>query len=393
MRKWEEEYEKYKNGEMNSEIEELKQKVDDKTANKEEFNKYEKMSKVKNNLYKVDNIVEFKKILKEDLTKIQDELATREILSNANKEKEKLESEMNSMLAKKDEINKELKDKDLTDEKRAELNKDLKGIDDKIGKNNENFMKNQSVFEKYNGRNENELTKLDDKELTNRGIMLSSQISKCNMAAKSLVNGLSWDSIEIKLDNWKDRKFTSKSKVAENVRTEKDMEIDKDRIFKDIDRTLNADKYKEIYSDSEHEKAKEAEKVRTEKEELGMTEQSEFAKKHPRLAKIANWFKEKTSKIFNINTDVEVDSPKPNIDPIAKAPEAKKESKQEVDFKEYLKDIAEKGYKGVEKDNLEAQSKKLEERRKQFKEEAYKREQAKFGKDYAEMSKEDSEER
>lgn len=385
MRKWEEEYEKYKNGEMDNEIGELKAKLDDKTATKEEYKKYDKMSKVKDNLYKVDNIIEFKKILKEDLTKIQDELGTREILNNSNKQKIKLEVEMNLMMSEKEKTTKDLKDPNLTDEKKQELDGKLKELNDKMAKNNEDYVKNQSTFEKYTGRNESELTKLDDKELTNRGIKISSQISKCNMTAKSLINGLSWDTIEIKLDNWKDKKFTSKTKVVEKVKNEEKEHIEeseKDQVknLKDKYQAIDSD----IYSDSNHQKAKETEAARANKEETGLINQSEFAKKHPRLAKIANWFKEKANKIFNVNKEVQLDEPKPNMDSIAQPPEEK-----EVDFKEYLKDIAEKGYKGVEKDNLETQRQKLEEKRKQFKEEAYKREQKKFGKDYADKSKQD----
>ncbi len=39
--------------------------------------------------------------------------------------------------------------------------------------------------------------------------MLKTRMSKCNMVAKNLLNGASWDTINLKLDNW-DKKFTKK---------------------------------------------------------------------------------------------------------------------------------------------------------------------------------------
>ena len=44
MRKWEEKYEKLKNGEFDARIDELKQKVDEKKATREEYAEYQKLS-------------------------------------------------------------------------------------------------------------------------------------------------------------------------------------------------------------------------------------------------------------------------------------------------------------------------------------------------------------
>ena len=57
MRKWEEEYNKYINGEMSEVIEKLKEKVENKSATKEEYNEYKKMDKIQSNIYKVTNIL------------------------------------------------------------------------------------------------------------------------------------------------------------------------------------------------------------------------------------------------------------------------------------------------------------------------------------------------
>lgn len=50
MSKWEDKYEKLKNLEFDARIDELKEKKSNKTATREEYKEYEKLSKAKNNL-------------------------------------------------------------------------------------------------------------------------------------------------------------------------------------------------------------------------------------------------------------------------------------------------------------------------------------------------------
>ena len=58
MNKQEDKYSKLKNGEFDARIDELKDKANNKTATKEEYKEYEKLSKSKNNLGKVENVLE-----------------------------------------------------------------------------------------------------------------------------------------------------------------------------------------------------------------------------------------------------------------------------------------------------------------------------------------------
>lgn len=73
MNKWEDKYEKLKNGEFDARIDELKDKANNKTATKEEYKEYEKLSKSKNNLGKVENVLEYREKLKEELNELKQE--------------------------------------------------------------------------------------------------------------------------------------------------------------------------------------------------------------------------------------------------------------------------------------------------------------------------------
>ena len=86
MNKWEDKYEKLKNGEFDARIDELKDKANNKTATKEEYKEYEKLSKSKNNLGKVENVLEYREKLKEELNELKQEVETRKDAVLANQE-------------------------------------------------------------------------------------------------------------------------------------------------------------------------------------------------------------------------------------------------------------------------------------------------------------------
>jgi len=102
------------------------------------------------------------------------------------------------------------------------------------------------------------------------------------MVANSLVNGLSWDDIELKLDNWtKDRRLTPKDESSkdpiESARRAREEKAKKFKLDFDADKEFE-DESKEVGSD-----------------ELGHEEDNKpaltFADKHPRLARVGNFFK------------------------------------------------------------------------------------------------------
>lgn len=78
--------------------------------------------------------------------------------------------------------------------------------------NQEAFSKNQltiAATSKAGGK----LAELPDEELQAKRTNISTKISKCHMICGKLVEGYSWDSIDMQLEQWQDRKLTSKRKL------------------------------------------------------------------------------------------------------------------------------------------------------------------------------------
>ena len=67
MKNWEEIYNSYKNGEMKEHYEELKAKADEKALGADSYKELQKMTKIMENLPKVENIMEYRSKLENDL--------------------------------------------------------------------------------------------------------------------------------------------------------------------------------------------------------------------------------------------------------------------------------------------------------------------------------------
>ena len=143
-KKWEKEYEKWINGEYDTIYDELAKKYErnaiseeeaekrytesqkyeedaqkrkeNARTSKEEYNKYKKMSVIKNNINKVKNIMEYKEKLNDERKIIDEEIMRRQEARNLNKVKEDLEKENADLLLEIEEINLKLKQKDLSEE-------------------------------------------------------------------------------------------------------------------------------------------------------------------------------------------------------------------------------------------------------------------------------------
>ena len=358
IKKWEEEYNKYQNGNMNSKKKELKNKVDSKTASREEYEELKKIVKIENNVPKVKNILELRGKLQKQSDEIKSEIAKIEDLQKANKEKESIEKEFSELEKEKKEIKQKQKNPDLSEEEKKGLSEKLSKVNGKIEENNSKYVKNQKVF-----LDSKEVSKASKEELKKKSFVIGSKISKCNMVAGNLMKGLNWDAIEVKLDNWKDKKFTSKEKITDMA---KEDNVGKTEEIKEAE-----GKIKDSEKDLSEKIINETEKMLEEenKEETAMTEVSEFAKKHPRLAKIGNWFKENV--VSRLKKEEKQEPKEENQEPKGE----NQETQTDNEFKKYLKEVAEKGMDQIKKDKLQ-----------QAKEQAYKRETEKFGKEYAEKS-------
>lgn len=347
MRKWEEKYEKLKNGEFDARIDELKLKVDERKATKEELKEYESLSKSKGNIDKVQNVIEFRKSKELFLEDIKKELQIRDNAKKANEESIKIEVELAQIQQDMENIAKKLKDKNLSPEERTKLENRSTELKSKREENNKKYTENQAALKEGLNRN-GKLKDYSDKELEELKLKTGAEISKCNMVANKLVNGFSWDSIDLALDNWDNRKFTSKDEklkhAVEQARKEKvenfEINIDPDKDDNKPDLT--------------------------------------FADKHPRLAKVANFFKGLKDRFIK----------KENVEKVQPSqPLNNEEVKRSTDseFKDYIKYVAEYGEKDARKEQLK-DNKDLNQKLEQMRAENRKAEEAKYGEEYAKQS-------
>ncbi len=358
MRKWEEKYEKLKNGEFDSRIDELKLKIDDKTATREEFKEYQKLEKSKGNIDKVKNVLEYREKAQLFLDDLKKELTIREDIKKADQESLKIEVELIQTEKELESVYTQLKDKTLDDEKRAELEAKKSLLIGKIDENNKKYVENQELLKGGLNRNE-ELKGYSDEQLQKLKLETSSRISKCNMVANSLVNGLSWDSIDLKLDNWK--RYTNKDKKLSN----KDKTDDKSK----PDETKGQSNGEETGKANEEELRKKAEK------------RAQFEAKHPRLAKIGKWF----NKLFG--KDKFLPEPtKTKLQTEAEQSENKEILDVDKSFKEYIKQVAEKGMDGIAAEEKAARQVAAKEKLAQMRAANRAAEAQKFGQDYANKS-------
>lgn len=324
MKKWEEKYANIKSGELNTRINELQDKLDKKTITREEYKELEKSKRIRENVPKIENILEYKAKLDMQLQELKDEESKRKALEESRKEEKFLESELKGLKLRKDAIENKLRGKNISDAERTTLQAELGNIKDKISKNQEAFSKNWEKRESAEN-SKGKLANTSTEEIIARKMNISAKISKCNMICGRLVAGDAWKLIDLKLEQWQDRKLTAKKGTANKLR--------------DASEANKAEK--SAGNDLKN-------KVNTGKE---LVEVTEFEQKHPRLAKIRNLFrkigKSIKERFKSGNDEKEVD---------------KKELNEKDEFRKYIKVVAEKGMRQADKDKLEAKRKELQQR-------------------------------
>lgn len=388
MNKWEDKYEKLKNGEFDARIDELKDKANNKTATKEEYKEYEKLSKSKNNLGKVENVLEYREKLKEELNELKQEVETRKDAVLANQESKKLEEELVKITEEIIKTEKELKDPEIKEDRKNELLAKREELYGKRDENNSRYAKAQKALEGEFSR-EGELKNLSKKEIEDKALLLKTRMSKCNMVAKNLLNGASWDTINLKLDNWdKDKRFTRKKdeKSVENTKNENsnlEKEVSGNASLENKSEELDE---RDLFSDSKS-------------EAYNKNKQLMFEKKHPRLAKIQSWFKKMFGKEEKMLPEPEEKGKSEKIKAASalNKTEESKEQDEDKSFREYIKAVAEKGMDGVSMEEKVAKQEKAERKLAEMRKANRVAEAEKFGQDYAEKSdyrnKDDGEER
>lgn len=393
-KKWEDIYNKYQNGEMDVRLEELKNKVSEKTANQEEYKEIRRIEKIKSNLKMINNIRELQNKLDEEADRLEEEIIKGndgKTIAKLDKELEKLEEELNKLNAEKEKIQEKIKaSKD--EEEKEKLESKLKDIDKKIEQNNSKYSENRKDREELVKDNENKDDKMSLKDKKNKWNMIKNKSVKCELAMINLLNGRDWDCIEKKLDEYKDIKFTSKQKVTNVAKNIKDAR-NKERTSETSERTSRS----EERTSGTRVRTEVSEERKSEVEERAMTVKSEFDEKHPILSKIKNWCVNFYKKYIDVKYEPYDDYKKrkeqelqgQKTEQTEKTKEITKKNDDRIiediikskdnQFKKYLKDYAEKGKEQLAEENRNEKIKKM-------KEQAYARESAKFGKDYAEKS-------
>ncbi len=374
MSKWEDKYNRYKNGGIDNAISVLAAKG---ISTKEDKKEYKKLTKIKDRMPQIENIVEYRNKLKDELKQLKDEMEIRKNLEQATDKKEDLEEKITKYQSRYEEINKELKNKDLKEDDRKKLESEKLEISEKMPKAQEERDKAEDTLFKGLGE-KRELSAVPKQEMNKRIFETQNKMSKCNLVAKNLLDGLGWEQIDMKLDNWQDKKFTAKDdKMAKDIEEAKKLREEKVNNF-ELDRDKMID-LNELVNVEENKYNKPA-----------LT----FADKHPRLAKIGKFFK-------NIKDRFTKKEESPNKEEIEEIEEIKEEKPEEVkeekSFKEYIKEIAEKGMDGIASEEKAARQESAKAKLDEMRKANRAAEAKKFGQEYADKSdyrsKDDEEER
>ena len=383
-RNWEIQYEKYKSPETQARFNELKSKFESKTITREENEEYQKMIKIMGNLPKVDNIMEYMDKLESDLDILKEEYMTRKKEIQKEKDISDLDKEINANLKRQEELLEKKKENEKKigqskdNDEIVKLQKENEDIDGELSKLKYQAGENNKKFaELHNpnspnqvGKRKESLAKYSDEDLRAKCFETSAMLSKCNLVARNLMNGLSIASIQVKLEGWKNRKFTSKDSLPL----------------------------------SKKEKAARQQVLQTRAQQKGQTTQgtraqsatpsqvpanvNEFEKAFPRLAKRFPNMKDnflgkmllKIKSHLPSRNKEESDTNKTTVLPTnGNIPQThiqtSQQNKKEM-FKNYVKydvlEVADKGLEGVEKEKREAIKKRQEEMRPQYEEQSRK---------------------
>lgn len=377
-------YEELKSGEKDQRLEELKNKIIEKTATQQEYKEAKKIEKGKENLEKVESVMKLQEKIDAEASKVIGTInrinSKNKITEELDKKLVELEEELAKIEEEKSKIQEELKT--ATGENKAVLTLKLRETNTKIGENNSKYQK--ALQDKLNIQNTKDVEiekygQMTMEELDEKQNDLRNKSARCDLVIVNLLKGRNLDDISVQLDNYQNRTFKSDEKLSNR-------KVRKEEKAKETSPEISDEELTEIEKGLERETKKIENKAR---KETALTTESEFAKKHPRLAKIGNWFKNIFSKKEKSGQTVE-NAPKnePKVEKNVNKDKAIEDivNANENDFKKYLKDITKNGYDKTIEEKAMEDIERRKEKLKQAKEQAYDREVAKLGKDYAEKS-------
>ena len=324
---------------------------------KEVYNDLKRLEKIKANLEKIKNVIELKEKLRLDKEKIKQEIVARKEQFEITKDIQKLEAEMKGLEQEYDKLKAKEKSSDLSD---SEKNEVKKAISENMVKRSEN---NKKFSEMYKKR---ESLKFDDKyknkttdELNEESLQLSINISICNSAGRALIKGMNMSNIKDMLN----QKFVGQNLKAKGKEKEKLKECKKvvsSKTKEGPEQKAEQDPEQNPEQDPEQD---------PKQDPIKPVKVSEFDLRHPRLAKIKNFF-------TNIIQKVQLNKKTQDIPPVDEPPKIENptEDKEKdptlennnarAEFIKYLAEYVEKGEEGIKKERREQAKAKLEENRK-----------------------------
>lgn len=410
-----------------------------------EFQSMRNFEKIKGNLIKVENVLEFRKELEKNLEELKVEEKRREVLKNEKELQNSLQAEILETIKKQQKLTQYLYDPNVSDAKKEDLKNRISVASIKIKDLEEKYETTIKAFN-VEERLKTQFSNLSNEEIKSGMLKTSANISKCNIVGEALMEGRDWTEIDYRLDNMKEytnkEKTTEQFKGKElqpEIKTKQQVEKEDvqkvqsqpepapepEPIKPQAEPTKTQQPVKEntvfvpqprVEKQPEPEPEQEQEEPRRtpEQKEEELAEQDfihdiikkkentpakvpDFLTRHPRIAKIINWLKnnpiarrkaekeairENKENLKNV-VDREKRLSQEERPKVVEAERARLiEEKDANDFKAYIRQIAEKGTEGVEKEQKEARKERLQ----PMKQAAYERESEKFGEEYAKKS-------
>ena len=370
--KWEVLFEDYSSGNLDKKIKELednhsieiknKKDTKDKGESTKNYMKQKKqLENIKENLPKIQNLIEFKDKVSTTKNEIDSELKNRKNLSNLTEEQEMLDKEIELIMSITEQLNQKLKSKDISDEDRKKIQEQLDKADKKRAENSDRYAKNSQELLNPKGKL-GKFEKISNEDLEMMSSKLSIQLSKVNFYGNRLIKGYNIESIKAseKTSDWKMKALGKDAEKMSELRATAKNE-------KEIEKTTGKLITKDVEKD----------------EEKSMIEVSEFEQKHPRLAKIKKFFtnlRDKIHKTSDKDDKGDEEEIKEGKEESKEGKEESKEGKEESKeegisgnkHKEFVKilqnmdeyeiyDVAEKGLDGIKEERMAAARQKLQE--------------------------------
>ena len=375
-KEWELEYNKHISGEYDERYDELSKKIEptikrrkdytrpdegknvrvakvaERHMKKEEYSEYRKLKAIKDNLYKVKNILKAREKIQANLEEVKVEVQRRTRVKELEKERQELEEEIRTLEERREEISRAKKNPSFKDHDKAE--EELKTIRDEIKKNNNRYFENQQEFKMAIPEKITEIMKKSDEELEGDKIELSEQISKCNLVGECLMQGKSWTEIKVRLDNWE--KYTGKKEDIDKIRGAKDRTKNQDSLG--IKPKPRGDKTE----DKDDLAEKRGKEKKEDKKETGMIKYEEKPKWWQFIKRFKKWRENRNRK--------------------EEQEEELSKNLKRTEFNEWLREVAEKGIDEVEKEQKEAAISRAKEKLQKNRQEAADRLASKYGGKY-----------